>query len=654
MRGKPFPFWRGEITNALLLVPVAMVGVALPLGYIYQVDGYLKYLRPIELPVVYAWGWIIFGLVGLVLALTTIVPAMGAAWLLRHRPADWAGRIGAWLSLSIIALSLLKGMYLWLNVNEFALAIWMGRVNWELGYATAVGCAVWIWRRPSLPGGLHSLAKLGTIAGLVPVMVAALTALFTPASPSVPPVPPTAAETMERAAKRPNIILLTIDTLAADHMSLYGYERATTPNLERLAQQASVFERFYANSNWTTPSVTSIIHGLRPWSGRAIQLLVRTDADIADRNLVARLKKTGYQTFAVGTNYNAAPSNIRIVRWLDKVAEGRIRGSLLEIVSTALPPHAVTSLQMGVLPKFFEAMEWLRFRLGLFPGADHFDPELALATARDFVAHRDPNRPFFLWVHLLPPHAPYATPPPFVGRFDPRPEARTRFDSSPLPQFEAGMGRNFPDRYVGRYDESIVYVDRHVGRFADWLKETGLFDDSLLVVTADHGESFVKGYGTHNGPLLHDALIRVPLILKEPAQRVGRRLDALAELIDLMPTILDLVSIPSEGAGEGRSLKPAIQGKKITRAVFSMNFEQNDRYGELHTGSVAMIEGRWKYVHYRGQIKYPMMPKLEDSLYDLESDPGEETNLIPAHPAIAAKMLARIQEELRRHGGPVK
>lgn len=650
MKNRLYAFLRGEITSALLMAPVAMVGVALPLGFVEQVDGYLKYLRPMELLAVYAWGWIIFGLAGLFFALMTIVPVMGAARVLRQSPADWAKWVGAWLSLLIITIAMLQGTKSWLQSYEFSLATWMVQAKSGLAIATVVGCAAWIWCRRAHPLGLRSLARLGAIAGLIPVVMAALTALFAPAPL---PIPITVVEAIGEATRRPNVILLVIDTLAADHMSLYGYGRATTPNLERLARQASVFERFYANSNMTTPSVASIVLGLRPWTSRVMQMGVPIDADIADRNLMARLKKNDYQMLAVTANYRAAPSAIGVARWFDKFAVRRA-GSILDNDVFLLPPRVILSLQTGVLRVFLYGIDWFLFHLGINSGAWHFDPELALSTARDFVKYRDPSRPFFLWVHLFPPHDPYATPPPFVGHFDPRPEARTRFDSTPPGQFVAGGDKNFPDRYVGRYDESIVYVDHHVGRFVDWLKGIGLFDDSLLVVSADHGESFVKGYGGHTGPALHDALIHVPLILKEPAQQVGRRLDVLAEQIDMLPTILDLVGIPIEGAGEGRSLKPAMQGEKMAGVVFSMNFEEVNRYGELSTGSVAMIDERWKFVHYRGPLKYPMMPKLEDSLYDLQTDPGEETNLISTHPAVAAKMLAQIEEELRRYGGPVK
>ena len=96
-----------------------------------------------------------------------------------------------------------------------------------------------------------------------------------------------------------------------------------------------------------------------------------------------------------------------------------------------------------------------------------------------------------------------------------------------------------------------------------------------------------------------------------------------------------------------------MQTKGVPRLVFSMNFEQSFRYGSLSTGAVAMLEGRWKYVHYLGRLNYPMMPKLEDALYDLDSDPKEDINLIAIHQDIAGKMLREIETQLRLHGGPV-
>ena len=644
--------WRGGISDALLMAPIAMAGVALPLGFVSQVDGYLKFLRPIELPAVYAWGWVVFWLLGLVLALATIGPVVGAARLLRQSPVELARRAGAWLALLIVVVSLMQGTKSWLEAYEGATLSWLTELKMEVGVAVAAGCAVWIWRYPEFPEGLRSISKLGMLAGLVPVVMAGFIALF---MQQFPPVPATTGKSGGQAVKTPNIILLTIDTLAADHTSLLGYQRPTTPNLQALALQASVFERFYANSNHTTPSVTSIIHGKRPWSHRAIHQYAQIDVDRAGDNLVARLKKAGYHTIAVATNPAASPSLIRIDRWLDKVTYYRIKTWFLIPPSIVPPPHVILVLQLSMMKHFLYTMDLFLSRLDANSGADHYDPELAFSTARDLVRHRDPFRPFFLWVHLFPPHDPYATPFPFIGRFDQRPGARTRFDSTPLSKFEVQRDRNFPDRFVGRYDESITYVDHHLGRFVDWLKEVQLFDSSLLVVTADHGESFVKNYGRHGGPMLHDALIRIPLVVKEPGQRAGRRLDVLAEQIDLMPTILDLAAVTiGGGAVEGRSLMPAMNGKKLYGPVFSMNLEQSGSRSELNPGTVGMIEGRWKYVHYWGLHQYPMLPSLEDSLHDLKADPGEDTNRVADQPAVAVRMLGRIQAQLRENGRALK
>ena len=195
-------------------------------------------------------------------------------------------------------------------------------------------------------------------------------------------------------------------------------------------------------------------------------------------------------------------------------------------------------------------------------------------------------------------------------------------------------------------------MDHSIGLFVDWLSSKGLLQDTLLILSADHGESFSHEYGGHGGPMLNDDLIHIPLIIKEPGQTMGKKLRTLSEQIDLMPTILELAGVPIEGAVEGRSLVPALRGQKMEGPIFSMNFEQNSRFKELTTGSVAMIAGRWKYVHYYGSIHYPMMPKLVDSLYDLETDAGENTSLIAEQPAVAAKMLRAIQEQLRIHGKP--
>lgn len=174
------------------------------------------------------------------------------------------------------------------------------------------------------------------------------------------------------------------------------------------------------------------------------------------------------------------------------------------------------------------------------------------------------------------------------------------------------------------------------------------------MISSDHGESLSKGYGGHGGPKLHEELILVPLLIKTPGQTEGQRITELSEHADLLPTILQLAGIPLAHRTEGISLAPAMRGQPLDRPVFSMNFQQSTRLGALETGTVAMIQDRWKYVCYLGKIGYPHMPRLRAELYDVLADPREIRNRIWDYPELAARMHAEIVVKLKQHGGRVE
>jgi len=638
--------------HALLAAPMVTVGIVLPLDFIARVDGYLHHLRPWELLPVYAWASLFYGVLGLSLSAAILIPVLLAACMTRQSLVVWACRTSVWLSLSLIAYTAIKCLRLWLEAVIFpGTSAWLTPARWALFGIVSAGCAVWSWRHLQLPNDLSRVAAVG-VAGALAVAVIALPATWL-ADRSLA----VHAGTTGSRIDGPHIVLITIDTLSANHASVYGYRRQTTPYLEQLAQQATVFERFYANGNWTAPCVNSFMNGVRPWTHRALQSEAKVAVSIADQGLVARLKRVGYQTFAVATNPIAAPYQNLSDRHLDVVSNGNVRESWAKMVSLIGPefPRAVPASSLGPLPRLLPLSDSVLVRSGIWSKTDHFDPEFAFSAARRLVETRRPDRPLFLWIHLFPPHYPYATPPPFSGRFDPSMQGRTRFDSTPPLYFAAGREKDFPGRYIGRYDESVNYVDHHIGRFLEWLKDQKLYTGTLLIVSADHGESFSHGYGAHGGPMLLEDVIRLPLVIKEPEQRTGQRLDVLAEQIDLMPTVLDLAGIPAAGVLEGRSLKPAMRGAKMSGPVFSMDFEQSKRFGRLDTGVVAMLDEHWKYVHYVGNIRgYPHMPTLEDALYNLQTDPGEHNNLVRAHPEVVTRMRAEIGERLQRHGGPIQ
>lgn len=639
-----------EFIRAVLLVAFPIIGIVLPIDFASQVDGYLIYLRPWELLPVFGWAWLFYAAFGIIAGTGAGLIAVGVTKAFRKNFVLVSTGFGSWLALCITALSVVKAATIWLAGHELSHTVFlMSRYRLSVAIVTLLLVTIWHCLNPLWHSRLVSFAKIGTAVSLPVVLFAPIAVLLhrSPVNSGERALPRPKAE-----MQLPDIILITIDALTANHLSFYGYGNPTTPNLERLARKANVFERFYSNGNFTTPSTNSIINGIRPWTHRANQPLARIDASFAENGLTARLKRGGYQTFVVSTNPIAAPFHIQNDKWFDRIFDANDRESL-PIIETMMAARYAHFLPISTLPVFTtccSVMDHLLVLTRVWSPTDQHSTAAVLAAARHLIDNRNPHQPMFLWVHFLPPHSPYASPPPFLGRYDSSRERSSRFVSSPPWQFLAADDLAHLSPYIGRYDEAVAYVDDSLGCLLESLKGNALYHKALLIITADHGESFSHGYGGHGGVMLYDDLIHIPLIIKEPGQEEGVRVKTVAEQIDLMPTILDLAGMPLDGPFEGRSLKPALRAQAMDGSVFSMNFEQNSRFKTLTNGSVAMIEGRWKYVHFMGRIHYPMMPRLADSLYDLDADPGENINLVNERVDIAAPMLASIEEQLRRHG----
>lgn len=634
------------LLSALLPIPTALVGIVLPLEFLGQVDGFLHYERIGQLPGLYGWSWLLFALFGLCIGLPLALLAAAVSRLMKRSPAAFAEDTGIAIALSLGTIYLINFTLQWLKNAGIAWSPLTSETQWFVFTLCVFMYVILRWQQAALPKILYSMMRFAALAGL-PFIIAALPAWLPSASP------PKAQTTTSGAIKKyPSIILITMDALAANHCTIYGYNRRTTPYLKRFSRGATVFDRYYANSNFTTSSVNSFLQGVRPWTHRALQLQSTVDQSVADRGLVARLHSAGYETFAVASNVRAAPYHNLTERWFDKtVYEDAERPLILLYPLHSRFPAVV---DYPFVKMFFNNVEHVLVAIGVWSETGQYNLELPFSSAQKLVEERDPNKPMFLWVHIYPPHSPYAAPAPFMGQFDAGPQKRTRFDSYPPFNFRAREDKGFPSEYIGRYDEGVAYADAYVGSFLNWLQQKGLYDDSLIVISADHGESFSHGYGDHCGPLLTEDLIHIPLIIKEPGQVRGGRTDVVAEQVDLMPTILDVSGIPYESIGDGKSLRAALHGKQINEVAFSMNFEQSSCFDQLNRGTVAMIEGRWKYVRYYGHLSYPLMPKLEDSLYDLKRDPGENNNVVAAHPKTAARMRVAIEEQMRRHRGPIR
>ncbi|MEO6030169.1 MAG: sulfatase [Candidatus Binatia bacterium] len=413
-----------------------------------------------------------------------------------------------------------------------------------------------------------------------------------------------------------NAILITIDTLRADHLGIDGYQRDTSPTLDALGRAGTWFPRCYAQSVTTRASHASLFTGCYP---RTHGVLANSETYPADRpSLMTALHARGYAT-------------------------------------AGFVSSVVVNRKFGADRQF-----------------DHFDdeatttelnrPSMAERPARAtldgvqrWLEQRDPAKPFFLWIHLIDPHGPYTAPTEperYVGDAHAKPGQRVlqlgagNAGFGEIPRYQVLNDVRDPSYYVARYDAEIRYVDDALAGFFAKLKALGLYDRTLLVVTADHGETLDEPthhrYFSH-GLVAYEEDARIPLIVHEPAgtkRLAGADTQRPVLSIDVAPTMLDLLGVEIPAAFEGRSVVPAMRAADDTLYSFGSYGTplQEQRMGT----QLSVRRGPWRYI----------LNTIDGSeeLYDHGSDPREAMNVAAAHPTELAD-LRRVVADFRAGKG---
>jgi arylsulfatase A-like enzyme len=620
-----------------------LLGLVLPLSFLERVQSYLFYLSPLEL-------WPVFGtttLIHLPFALLLAVLALLLQFGLNRLPSGklallGGGRAAGTLVLAaVVALGLYYSLGHWLPLVD-SQSRWSGplpRLRWWVLTMVALSACL-----PAFAQAVRNLVGVATAVALL-ALLAALTLPLTawPGAPQV--VSP--AQAAAGIAQRPNVLLLTFDALSAQHLSLYGARRPTSPELDRFAQGGTTFERFYAASNFTTSSVNSILTGQLPDRHGAMQLPSWPARSAIEHSLPAALKQAGYRNVAVSTNPLAGPYKNGYGASFDAVVSDRIQ----TYFSGRDGPSRWLKYLGPTLDNPFINLLWRPIALARWAYASeqaanlHYDPELVFSSARALIDQRPAGQPLFMWLHLLPPHSPYAAPAPFLGQFDARPGLRRIDDTTPPFMFDWGqVPAEVRSLYEARYDESVRYLDARAGAFLrEALQRLG--PNTIVLISADHGESFSHGYGGHAGPLLTEPLVRVPLIVRGPGIAAGARVAQPVSQIDLAPTIAALTGAPSQAPWQGRSLLPALRGEPLPEGAtaWSMNLEQNPRGAVLKRGAIVVVDGRWKLVHILGEPRYAGAPPLHDQLFDVVADPGETNELSAEQPAELERLRGLVE-----------
>ncbi|MES1210862.1 MAG: sulfatase, partial [Acidobacteriota bacterium] len=396
--------------------------------------------------------------------------------------------------------------------------------------------------------------------------------------------------------------LITVDTLRADRMSLYGHVRETTPNLARLAGSGVTFDRAVAQWPKTGVSFSSMFTGQYPQTtGLTYRAVMRIPEEYL--TLPEMFQEAGYKTVAVNSN-------------------------------------AVLSSKLGWNDGFDEYLQ--TWGNGDFPQTPDLFRTLIQAPKVNELAlpllerHAKDDR-LFVWLHYIDPHAPYMLPQGFANPFLDdalfQQEGRRDGKDAVVPRkLTKGyrLGRNDLKYYMAQYDANVLVADTYIRKMLDRAGELGLLEDSLIVFTADHGESLGEhGSWFEHGPLPYNTTSHVPLFFVRNGQTklaAGSRIGAPVELIDLYPTLRDLVVPGREVPGlEGHSLVPFLRGKGAPAGSFRYAFSEA---GETPRHFRSVQDGTWKLIYGSGFRKpRPVAGPSGLELYNLAADPGESRNL---------------------------
>ena len=374
-----------------------------------------------------------------------------------------------------------------------------------------------------------------------------------------------------RPAGPPSVLIVPLDTLRADHVGAYGYAAARTPVLDGLAARGARF----ANATTTTPLTlaahTSLFtgtfpayHGVRDNTGFHVDDSLTTMAEV--------FAGKGYRT-------------------------GGFVGAF------------VLDRRWGIAQGFTDYLDAFNLSADVGPGLDSIQ-----RRGDEVVTHalawlgKDDTQPFFGWVHLYDPHAPYEAPAEFASRF--------------------------PAGQIGAYDAEIAYTDSQVGRLVQALESSGRLENTLIVVLSDHGEQLGEHHEQAHGFFVYDASVQIPLLIAGPGVS-SRVVPDQVRIVDVMPTVLDLAGVKGPDVMQGTTLRPALDGGKVDLLALSESWYPRFHYGWSEL--TAVRDGRFKFI---------LAPRRE--LYDLTTDPGELTNIAAASQARADAMERSLRALLSR------
>ena len=407
--------------------------------------------------------------------------------------------------------------------------------------------------------------------------------------------------------KKPNLLIFGIDSLRSDHMSLYGYPRLTTPHMDKFAEGGVVFEHAFSPSVPTTPGYGSMLTGMDCFGTNVVAL--RHEGTIMEGvpTLAEVLKGDGYNTTCIGFTGNAAS-------------------------------HGFDT--------YLDYSGWGSFEEGRSPKAENLN-EKAIPELKRLAGE---EKPFFLFLRHMDPHSPYLPPGPFERIFYDGNEKDPANDSlKPVYEFKPFCdyfvewfppGCTDKEYIIAQYDGAVAYMDACIQNIFTALSALGIEEETLVVITSDHGETLHdhECWYDHHG--LYDCTLTVPLVFRYPGKvPAGKRSADYCQLKDIMPTILELMEIDTSLSFDSRSLTPLMHGQwREPETEFYITECTWMRKHGWRTPEWKLIQAMEPDFHFKPEVE----------LYNLIKDPDENCNVASREPEVTAMLLARMKAHIAR------
>ena len=476
--------------------------------------------------------------------------------------------------------------------------------------------------------------------------------------------------TSTRQGQPRNVLMIVFDAWSSYNISLYGYERDTTPNINRLAKRAVRYHNHYAGGDYTTPGTATLLTGVLPWTNRALRANDETEEYYATRNIFGAFPNhyriaythngwanTLLKQFQHEINEYIATEKLllesydNIIKVLFRRDEDLSSVSWARNMKVSDEGYAYSLL----LSHVYEDLQKKKVKdlLELFPrglpttGSDN---GFLVGQAVDHITERLRSipRPFAGYFHFLPPHYPYRTSSEFVDAFL---NDGYKPIEKPVDIFGNKETRGYPlKRRI--YDEYILYCDREFGRLYDILEGSGLLENTILVLTSDHGESFERGLNAHNIDALYEPVIRIPLMIFEPGREEGMDIYQNTSAVDVLPTLAHLAGVSSPGWIEGMVLPPFSSTPQVPdRNIHVVRaYRIKNSHDPITTGSLVQVRENYKLHYYFGYDQTPGDGVVR--LFDVKSDPEEMNDLAAVKRETAAEMLNELKIKLKEVDEP--